>query len=246
MFCENCGKEIADNAKVCDGCNASVKPQSVVPSAEENAKAKAQKPNKEPLFTKIDKAINKNPKLRLARNVLVVAVLVLIAVTVAFCALKRSEHEVLIENYLNAQSSGDGVALQKYVGDPYYIEYITDKDGFDIDSDRLGYYFRAMAEDSMDSYEAYYGDNVKCTAKIDYTRKYDSKEIKDIAKYLRDKYSYEEDSVKGVYLIEYNGNIKGDNVSSDYKQGRIILIKIDKAWYVSRLLSKKIIDDILA
>lgn len=246
MFCENCGKEIADNAKVCDGCNTAVKPKSVVPTAEENADAKIQKSKKEPLFSKINKAINKNPKLRLARNMLIIAVLVLITVSIAFCALKRSEHEVLIENYLNAQSSGDGVALQKYVGDPYYIEYITDKDGFDIDVGRLGYYFRAMAEDSMDNYEDYYGDNVKCTAKIDYTRKYDAKEVKDIAKYLKDKYAYDEDSVRGVYLIEYDGNIKGDNVSSDYKQGRIVLVKIDKTWYVSRLLSKKIIDDILA
>ena len=231
MFCDKCGKENPDNVQFCAGCGAALNaaPANTAPEAETKDNTNSEKKFS---FAKIIK----------------IAVPVVIAVLAIFLVVNLfggSAYEKTIENYLNALADGNGKAYQKAIADPYYIEWLTSKDGPHIDEDLLGYYFRSSAESSMDNLAEAFGKNVRYSISVDYVTKFDDGEVKDIADYLEEEYEYEKDDVKDVVIVEYVGKVKGSDVSRTIKTGEKVLVKVKGKWYVSTLLDRSNINSIL-
>ena len=230
MFCDKCGKENPDNVQFCAGCGATLNAPAATPA--------------------------NGVKFPVAK-ILKIAVPVVIAVLAILLVVNLfggSAHEKLIENYLEAESNNDGKLYKKCVGDPYYIEWLTSKDGKNIKDDNVDAYFRRYVGGYTYDYKTNYDIS------IDHVTKFEKKEVEDIAEWLNEhtigegeyaekvEYGYDEDDVKDVVIVEY----KLERVSDKYGSQKYVssydeavLIKVKGKWYVSELLSRGIIDGIL-
>ncbi len=243
MFCEKCGKENAADVKFCEGCGAPIAPQTTEePKAEVTDTPVTEVPKAEE--PKEKKKLNLNlPKVDLSK-VLKIAVPVVAAVLVIVIIgslFGGSTYEKTYANYLNARADGNSAKLQKLVVDPYYLEYLTSKDGGDYKEEEVEWRYDEKAEDAKDSLHETYGDNIKYNVKTVYLTKYNEKQIKNIAEYLEDEYDYEKKDVKNVVVLEYKITVKGSEASKTY-EGERALIKIKGKWYVSEIITDK--DDI--
>lgn len=238
MFCEKCGKENAADVKFCEGCGAPLAPQTV----EEPAAPVAETPKAEEPKEKKAPKINL-PKVELGKilKIAIPAVAAVLVIIIVASLFGGSTYEKTYKNYLDARADGNGAKLQKLVVDPYYLEYLTGKDGGNYKEEEVEWRYDEKAEDAKDSVYSNYGKNVRYSVKTEYLTKYNEKQIKNIAKYLEDEYDYEKKDVKNVVVLEYKVTVKGSEASNTY-YGERALIKIKGKWYVSEIITDK--DDI--
>ncbi len=203
MFCQFCGKDIAEG-EVC-GCE---KEREVLNESTENAEITEKK---------------KPDTMLIAAAVAFVAVIVLVVILIASIG---GGYKKPVKDFVKALNKCDGTLMVDTVFTDKMIRYMEKEENMDYDD--LCDEFDDLLDNMMDELEDEYGDDVKITLKIEDKDKLDEDDIEEIEDYYK-----EEDiriTIKKAYELECNLAVEGEDDDDD-EDFDIIVIKVkDEGW----------------
>ncbi len=223
MFCTKCGKQVADDAKVCEFCGAQLGAENEASVGETINEA----------VNNIKEKVEGNPDLK--RIILgLAAVLVLLVLALICNGIFGSSPKKSVKNFLKAQIEYDAKDLYKYS-----IRNKTAQKKLDIyDEDD----YEDEYEDALDSYEEI-RENME-DEEIEYKYKIDVKEVEKFGKkddefewvqeYLDDM-GADADALKKVASVKVRTKVveyvDGDKEDSNTDTNEYVAVKLGSKWY---------------
>lgn len=254
MFCTKCGAQVADNAKFCTGCGATLAPvEPVAPVAEPTpapvapvgpvAPAAETAPVEPKERTKIDvnavktqlgetlkpvtnflKKIWANKPLSFGIIGGVAAILIL---CIVLAVVDATGYKSALNNMMDLMN-GDAKKLEQVMPAEYW-DYMDDKYGTDLD-DAIDEY-EDTYKASMKSLKSKYGKNIKYSYTIDEATKVDKDDLEEMAEEIAKQFSYvDEDDIKEAYEVDIELTIKGSK-DDDSEDIDVLCVKIGSSWY---------------
>lgn len=229
MFCTKCGRQIADDAQVCDYCGAKIG-EEIVEDDASAAEVISEKVNdlKEKVANNAD----------LKRIVLgVAAVVVLLILVLIANALLGSSPKKAVKGYLEAEYEMDVKDMYKYSLANKTAQKkldIYDEDDFEDEYDEAVEAAEEALEKMEDNdVEIDYDIDVKEVEKL----KDDDKEWEWAAEYLEDVLKADADALKGVAIVKVREKVtvEVDGDKQDSMSGsetvKYVAVKIGSKWY---------------
>jgi hypothetical protein len=201
MFCNNCGAEMSDDAKVCGTCGAPVPAQ------------EAPKANKFSVDKKLMPAI--------------VAIVLVIAIVLGLAVFGKG-YEKALDNYYAVKYLCKISKLDDLAPKAYW-QYLEEE--ADMSFDDLKDEYEDELDDLKDSMEDRFGKNIRVSIKVTDKHKLSKKKMEGIAESLNDKYDIPEKSVKKGFDLEYDLLVKGSEDDYRVKEQKATVVKIGGGWY---------------
>ncbi len=228
MFCTKCGRQIADDAQVCDYCGAKIG-EEIVDDDASAAEVISGKVND------IKEAVANNADLK--RIVLgVAAVVVLLILVLLANALVGSSPKKAVKGYLKATFEMDVDDMYKYS-----LKNKTAQKKLDIfDEDDYEDAYDAAKDSAEESLEEMEDEDIEIDYEIDVKEvekiKDDDKEWDWVVEYLEDR-DADTDALKGVAIVKtrvkvvYEVDGDKDDDMSDTNTMKYVAVKIGSKWY---------------
>ena len=163
------------------------------------------------------------------------AILALVLVLLTFTACGAG-YEKPMKNADKAIINADHEKYVKTFLDPFYAEYLMDKDDDLEDEDDIVKNYKDTVKEISKSMSKTYGDHIKVSYEIENVRKFTKEDIKFLGEYMDDKYDYEKGSVSNIVVVSGYKRTTGDDASEkDYFEE--VMIKVKGKWYNSLIFS---------
>ncbi len=206
MFCQFCGKEIAEG-EAC-GC---AKEREALGKTIENAEPEIRKNNTAFVIAAV------------AAIAVVVAIIVLLIVSVSGGGCKKP-----VDKFVKAMNECDGELLVEASCTDKLLRYLDREE--DMEYEDVCDRFEDMIDDTIDDWEDYYGDNVKLSVKYGDKYELDDEEIEEIEdEYRADGYRVK---IEQAYEIECDFTIAGEDDKDDEKTDIIVIKVEDEGWKI--------------
>ena len=239
-FCQNCGKELADADRFCDGCGAvqEAAPQPVQQEAAPQQPKASFDFNKvvaqaKPIVDKVKAfAIGVIERCKadkkymytcagIAGGVVVALVLLIVLLTAGGGYTKP------IDTLIDVTFKGKVEKITELAPQEYW-DYLEEE--YEVDIDDIIDQAEDSFDDMMDYYEEEYGDNIRVSYKVEDKKELSSRKLKGIAEALADAYDMDEDDFTAAYELDVEMTIKGSE-SDDDSDAEITVIKYKGKWY---------------
>lgn len=233
MFCEKCGQANPDESKFCESCGA-------VLASEADTEAEGNSENFDS-FGGVTPGFDEIKNNNLAKLIVTIAVPVIAIIIVALIIVKtgvfKSPAEKAMLKYLDAFYTQDegGETVYKLSVDPYELENAIDYEYNDIDDEEdMIETFTDSADDRLDWLEDDCGEKRKLDVEIEVDKKYEKKDVEDVAEYLEDKCDYPAGALQDIVVLKVKGDVVGDEGDYNVKdyQKEYVVSKVDGNWYV--------------
>lgn len=209
-FCEKCGTQIEDDARVCGNCGSFVEPDS-------------SKMNPSDILKNVDgesvKKITESVKKFLPA---IAAVIVLIFIV---GALANSGYKGTVKKIFKSLENANEKTLISCVSD-FELDWYYDGDKAERKDD-----VKDKLEDRKDYLEEYYGKNFKIKYKIIESEKLSDDDFEEYLEYLEDYTDYSTKKIKAVRDVEVEVTIKGSE-DEDTEEYSLRLIKEGGKWKI--------------
>ena len=211
MFCKNCGAQIAEGAKFCPKCGASVGNVNAGNNGETGQVETGKKP----------------PYLAIGLIAVIAVVVIILAVVLGKTVFGKG-YEKPIKNLIKGVEEQDGEMILSAFSDET-IEALEDEMGVDRKDleDMMEEEFEYMFSD-----EEYEDEDLEFKYKIEDNEKLDKDDIKDIKDELKDYYNIRED-IKAARELDVTLTVYVDGEEEDDSEETLTVIKVDGKWYLS-------------